>query len=524
MKRALLAALLVLTGMLARPARADDDTKTLSYRAVVDRVELQPSPLGGTQLRVYLSALDVGGHLLDVSDPKSIKLYIGSSAKKIPYALGNYAATPSDTAIVVLVQSSIDYSEALPLISDSIDRDLFTPLSDHTQVVVLAFGDTASTGKLIPIKQARGKVSLTTDNSAGDPALLDGVDRALNILKKAKTEPEGKPLRKLIVVVGDGRDLSGDKDRVTRTANRAAKEGIRIHTIAFSAGDVRRPMLTLGELSKRSFGTLRWVRTSGADSWKGAFEQLRDEIQKQNVLTFFVSPEDDVAGHKMHIGLVGRTEATSNEMKIPETPSCGVNECKADYCNADQCVRYQGDNGRGIFGWLLLIAGIVVGLVVVLGVIGWLMSKAQSTKVAYPPGWQPGMPLPPGFQMPQAAPPKQKKAKKGEPAPQPQPGLLPNGRPMPALLITSGPRTGERHMLHNGFLIGKQPGCHLLIEDGFTSSQHAQIGMDANGVCKIYDRGSTNGTYVQGVRITETPLQHGATIRIGSTEMRFLAE
>jgi pSer/pThr/pTyr-binding forkhead associated (FHA) protein len=95
---------------------------------------------------------------------------------------------------------------------------------------------------------------------------------------------------------------------------------------------------------------------------------------------------------------------------------------------------------------------------------------------------------------------------------------------MPALMIMSGPRTGERHVLFIGFLIGKQPGCTLIIEDGYTSSQHAQIGMDAMGNCKIYDRGSTNGTYVNGVRVTESALTHGITFRIGSTEMRFLAE
>ena len=64
-------------------------------------------------------------------------------------------------------------------------------------------------------------------------------------------------------------------------------------------------------------------------------------------------------------------------------------------------------------------------------------------------------------------------------------------------------------MLLNGFLIGKQPGCNLMIEDGYTSSQHAQIGMDAHGNCKLFDRGSTNGTFVNGDRITESALQHG---------------
>jgi pSer/pThr/pTyr-binding forkhead associated (FHA) protein len=73
-------------------------------------------------------------------------------------------------------------------------------------------------------------------------------------------------------------------------------------------------------------------------------------------------------------------------------------------------------------------------------------------------------------------------------------------------------------------LIGKQPGCDLIFEDGYTSSQHAQIAMDAAGNCKLYDRGSTNGTFVNGVQIQEAGLEHGVSIRIGSTEMRFLAQ
>ena len=77
---------------------------------------------------------------------------------------------------------------------------------------------------------------------------------------------------------------------------------------------------------------------------------------------------------------------------------------------------------------------------------------------------------------------------------------------------------------HEALLIGKQPGCDLLIEDGYTSSQHAQVSMDAVGNCQLFDRGSTNGTFVNGSRITQMPLQHGAQIRIGSTELIFLAQ
>lgn len=498
MKRAVLAMMLVLASL----AHADDEPAKVSYRAVADRVDLEPSLLSGYRLRVYLSALSIQGQLLDLTDPKSIKLYVGASEKKLPYALGSYDATHSETAIVVLVQAGLDYSEALPHIQDSIDRDLLATLPDRTQVAVLSFGDATASGKLAAIKNVRGKLMLATDNSAGDPALLDSVDRALSLLKKAKTEPEGKPLRKMIVIVGDGRDMSGDKERTTRAGTRAAKEGVRIHTIAYSPTDLRRPMLVLGELSKKSFGTFRWVRKGGQDSWKAAFEQLRDEINKQYVVTYFLDQGEEVAGRKIHIVTAGRVEgATSNELKVPD-PACGATLCASGYCALDKCVAYKSGSGRGIFGWILLIGGIGVGSILVLGLIGFVITKVQESK-----GGQPKAP----------------KAPKGQP-PAPPPGYLPNGRPIPALLISSGPRSGERHMLFNGYLIGKQPGCSLIIEDGYTSSQHAQIGMDAVGNCKLFDRGSTNGTFVNGVRITESPLVHGSTIRIGSTEMRFLAE
>src|SRR5262249_17001731 len=106
-----------------------------------------------------------------------------------------------------------------------------------------------------------------------DPALLDTLDRALGLLKKAKAKTEGRPLRKMIVVIGDGRDRSSDRERVTRLGKRALKDNVRIHTFAFSPADRRGPMLALGELSKQSLGTFRWVRGNGAESWVPAMQQ-----------------------------------------------------------------------------------------------------------------------------------------------------------------------------------------------------------------------------------------------------------
>jgi pSer/pThr/pTyr-binding forkhead associated (FHA) protein len=94
----------------------------------------------------------------------------------------------------------------------------------------------------------------------------------------------------------------------------------------------------------------------------------------------------------------------------------------------------------------------------------------------------------------------------------------------PHLMFLDGPRAGQRVPLRHGFMIGKAPNCDLVIEDGYTSTNHAQIGMDAVGNCKLFDQGSTNGTFVNGVRVTEANLEHGISIKIGSTELRFLAQ
>ena len=48
--------------------------------------------------------------------------------------------------------------------------------------------------------------------------------------------------------------------------------------------------------------------------------------------------------------------------------------------------------------------------------------------------------------------------------------------------------------------------------------------MDGSGSCRLFDYGSTNGTFVNGQRVQDIVLEHGATIKIGSTELRFLAQ
>lgn len=500
----------------------EEDTSKPTFRLVVDRIEHEPASITGSRLAIFVSALTLQGGQLDLTqEPQSIKTLTGASELKAPFAIGNFAATKEQVALVVVVQASLEYQEALPVILEALDSALLAQLDDKTLFAVLPYGETVGTGKLAALKSARAKLAMVVpDGTAGDPALVETVERALLLLRKAKTVPEGQPLRKLIVLIGDGRDRVGDKDRVTRLGMRAAKENVRIHSFAYSPSDQRRPLLLMGELSRKSLGTFRWQQLQKAEaaSWASKFTQLLDEIQKQYVLTYFVSPDDDPAGKKLKVTTVGRFATSSNEAKVPAS-LCNREDC-AGYCADGTCVIPRAPTGRGVFGWILLVGGIAVGAILVLGLIGFVLSK-RTQPIPLPPGMEPpvpGQPTVPGVSAPK--PPKAKKQKKQKPMPNMP--VMPQG--VAYMMFVSGPRTGERVMLHNNFFVGKIAGNHLIIEDGYTSSQHAQIAVDAQGQWHLYDRGSTNGTFIDGNRITDQVLTSGVTIRFGGTDLRFLVQ
>jgi hypothetical protein len=167
------------------------------------------------------------------------------------------------------------------------------------------------------------------------------------------------------------------------------------------------------------------------------------------------------------------------------------------------------------------------------------MTKRQQARsqLLHPPGVAPpgtvppGTPLPPGSLPTGSLPIGGGVPSRPPVAPQlPHSSVFPSAPPAvaptsgPRLYVMSGARAGETLGLRHGFALGAAPNNDLVIADGFASTHHAQIGMDPQGNCWVSDLGSTNGTFVNGVRVTQKMLDHGVSVRIGSTELRFLAQ
>ena len=66
--------------------------------------------------------------------------------------------------------------------------------------------------------------------------------------------------------------------------------------------------------------------------------------------------------------------------------------------------------------------------------------------------------------------------------------------------------------------IGRAPECELVLKDSRVSRRHARLHA-RDGVLVLTDLGSTNGTRVNGHRVTEVVLGAGDRIQIGETSL-----
>ena len=101
----------------------------------------------------------------------------------------------------------------------------------------------------------------------------------------------------------------------------------------------------------------------------------------------------------------------------------------------------------------------------------------------------------------------------------------PTARELGRLVVVSSPalRKGAVYSINaTALTIGRAAANDVPIDgDEFASSRHARFEPRRDGVY-VEDAGSTNGTFVNGIRLTrERKLTPGDVVRIGETDLRF---
>jgi FHA domain len=112
-------------------------------------------------------------------------------------------------------------------------------------------------------------------------------------------------------------------------------------------------------------------------------------------------------------------------------------------------------------------------------------------------------------------------------APSQAAGLMPQApaRELGRLVVVSSPALAEGDVVTldtHPLTLGRAAGNDVpLDEDEFASARHARIEPRHDGIW-VDDIGSTNGTFVNGIRVTRPRrLAPGDVVRVGETDLRF---
>jgi len=104
------------------------------------------------------------------------------------------------------------------------------------------------------------------------------------------------------------------------------------------------------------------------------------------------------------------------------------------------------------------------------------------------------------------------------PKAEPKVGAEPNAeqRGIGILTLSAGGQLGKSYPIgEKGLIVGRDPGqCDIVISDPNVSRVHAWVTVK-KGEVVVIDRGSTNGTYVNNVKVEDAKLKSGDVIQLG---------
>ncbi|MGL4854725.1 MAG: FHA domain-containing protein [Lentisphaeria bacterium] len=94
---------------------------------------------------------------------------------------------------------------------------------------------------------------------------------------------------------------------------------------------------------------------------------------------------------------------------------------------------------------------------------------------------------------------------------------------MPKMIVLSKNLRGESFRLvgANIFRIGRTDDCQITLVDGTISTHHADIIKNSDGSYVVKDNNSTNGTRVNGTKVTEQVITGGDVVQFGGIELLF---
>lgn len=354
-----------------------------------------------------------------------------------------------------------------------------------------------------PLKQLTGDKLGAQELQKGktERALAEGLRESLNQLKKASAT------RRVLFVISDGFD-AGSPDDIKSLRKAFDNEKIDIFAFQLDANS----NLIQGDDPQKNMQVMKALGTGG----DGNYYKVKDAAE----LATKISAAVTTINSRYYLIFPGQVVDPKTKLKSGfdwDGKEHDVRLLRDDepVTEKNQTVAFipvWGQSSGKSLWWLWIV--IPIGAVLLLAVGFAIFSKKPQ------PEPQP-MPMP--MPMPMAAPPPQIQAAPAQ-ANKTMAINISSGDGVPVvgwLVPINGPQQFQTFKLFAGVTkVGNAHGAHIIINDGFMSSEHAQIAMSPNGFTLI-DNGSTNGTFVNERRVQRHELIDNDVIKFGKTDCKF---
>ena len=313
--------------------------------------------------------------------------------------------------------------------------------------------------------------------------MVQGITMGLAELHNAVTA------RKALIVVGDGNDTNNEaaKRQLVELKKQAKADNIDMFAIIYK-DEVSDP----GNVITALIPTAKTVNS--IDGIASEMDGILNRMADRYYLTF---PGYD---EKLAAGLNFDGKPHDLVVKIDQTDTEAATVTLAPVWNPPK---------PASFPWLLVI---IIGVVVLLLLI-IIIARASRKEVPMPAPVE--MPMAPMVAAPAAMPAGPMKTVMMSAGGS-------DGFPIVGWLVPlNGPNAFQTYKLIQGITkIGTAPPSHIIVNDGFLSTEHCQVVCSAKGF-ELIDNGSTNGCYVNDRKSTKQELVDNDMITLGKTHFKF---
>lgn len=454
---------------------------------VIDEVEAAEYAKTG-KIVFYADVLD--GKKVDKKPPTDLKVFVDGNEVPGTFEITTYKDANLQLGVGVLLSATGAYASALDPEGGNntkiIDlekkgfKKFFENLSKQDRVSAFYYNEEDfrqiqpwSNDPLgLADKVDSELVKTVVEKSQLAPQLYGAIAKVLNSFK----EDTSMPRRRVLVVMSDGSDrtAAAARERKIQEVVDAAltpEVNVKIYSVGFTLGQPE-PLVDLGTLAVKTNGQSREIPFDKYQEIENEIADIAEELRNQYVITF--TPTDYSGAEKPAVpvrlelksGTTGiDMKATKDGIKIPQKAT---------------------DHWNAWIKWVVFGLGGLLGIGLIFMLIRAIARSRKNRKVEVV------------------------EVEEG-----------PVGPYKGKLACMTGVYAGkEFYLTEDVTTIGAISGNTIVLQESGVSKRHAGIKIEDMRF-ELADFGSTNGTWVNGAKITKQFLRDGDEIRIGDAKLRF---